>query len=127
MLLTRQRIIWQLRKRLPSNAANDRTEVETSRTATVERIPDPNVSDLDAAWREEWQGSLMAAALQRVKRQVSPRQFQIFDLYVLQNWSADVVARTLSINVARVYLAKHRVGSLLAREVKELEARELKS
>ena len=121
MLLTRQRIIWQLRKRLPSHPTDDQTGVEKSRTATVERIPDPNVSDLDAAWREEWQQNLMSAALQRVKRLVSPRQFQIFDLYVLQNWSADVVARTLSINVARVYLAKHRVTTLLTKEVKRLE------
>lgn len=119
MLITRQRIIWQLRKRLPSHPINDRTS--TSRTSTVERIPDPNAVDLDSVWEDEWQKNLMTAALERVKRQVNARQFQIFDLYVLQNWPADEVARTLRISVARVYLAKHRVAALLTKEVKCLQ------
>jgi RNA polymerase sigma factor (sigma-70 family) len=119
MLITRQRIIWQLRKRLPSHPINDRTN--TSRTSTVDRIPDPNAVDLDSVWEDEWQKNLITAALERVKRQVNARQFQIFDLYVLQNWPANEVARTLKINVARVYLAKHRVAALLTKEVQCLQ------
>jgi RNA polymerase sigma-70 factor (ECF subfamily) len=121
MLITRQRILWQLKKRLPSYQHLASSQDETARTSTVERIPDPSAIDLDAVWDAEWQKNLMSAALERVKKQVSPRQFQIFDLYVLQDWSAGEVARTLRINVAQVYLAKHRISALLKGEVRKLD------
>ena len=70
--------------------------------------------NLDAVWDEEWENNLLAAALEQVKRQVRARQFQMFDLYVLQNWPVRVSA-------AQVYLAKHRISALLKTEVKKLE------
>ena len=35
------------------------------------------------------------------------------------------VAKTLGVNAAQVYLAKHRVGRVLKREIKSLEANAL--
>jgi RNA polymerase sigma-70 factor (ECF subfamily) len=122
MLITRQRIIWQLRRRIPLQPRQEASKEGTSRTSTAERIPDPNAVNLDAVWEDEWRKNLMAAALDRVRRQVSPRQYQIFDLYVLQNWPVGEIARTLRINAGRIYLAKHRVSAVLAKEVKRLEA-----
>ena len=122
MLITRQRVIWRLRKRLPLQAPLQASKDDTSRTSTVERIPDPTAVNLDAVWEEEWRKNLMTAALDRVKQKVSPRQYQIFDLYVLQNWSVGEIARTLRINAGRIYLAKHRVSAVLTKEVKKLEA-----
>ncbi len=119
LLITRQRIIWQLRKRLPLPPPGER--MNTSETSTMEKIPDSNAMNLDWSWDQEWQKNLMSMALERVKRQVSPRQFQIFDLYVLQNWPAAEVAKTLRISLAQVYLAKHRTAFLLRREVKRVE------
>jgi RNA polymerase sigma-70 factor (ECF subfamily) len=119
MMIARQRIIWQLRKRLPAQSPSDADGENAPRTATVERIPDPNAVDLAEVWEEEWQKNLMSVALERVKRQVSPRQFQIFDLYVQRGWSPRDVAKTLRISVAQVYLAKHRVSLLLRKEVKK--------
>jgi predicted DNA-binding protein YlxM (UPF0122 family) len=52
---------------------------------------------------------------------VSDRQFQIFNLYVLQNWPVTEVARALRVNAAQVYLAKHRISGLLKKEVKRLK------
>jgi RNA polymerase sigma-70 factor (ECF subfamily) len=124
MLIARQRIIWQLRKRLPGQQTGMMIDESTSRTATVERVPDPNAVGLDQVWEEEWQRSIMSLALERVKRLVSSRQYQIFDLYVQQSWPPRDVAKTLRINVAQVYLAKHRVSHLLRKEVKKLEPRE---
>ena len=121
MLITRQRIIWQLRKRLPSHLRIVGADDDTARTSTVERIPEPNAVDLDALWNQEWQRNLMSAALERVKRQVSPRQFQIFDFYVLQNWAVAEVARILRVSGTQVYLAKHRISRLLKKEVAKLE------
>jgi RNA polymerase sigma factor (sigma-70 family) len=54
MLITRQRIIWQLRKRLPSNLKKIQTDDDTHRTSTVDRILDPDSMDLDKVWDEEW-------------------------------------------------------------------------
>lgn len=121
LLITRQRIIWQLRKRPPVAASSGRLTDDTTRTATIERIPDPANDLLDCIWEAEWQKNLMAAALEQVKRAVSPRQFQIFDLHVLQNWPASEVTRTLHVNVGQVYLAKHRVSALLRKTVRSLE------
>jgi RNA polymerase sigma-70 factor (ECF subfamily) len=79
---------------------------------------------LDELWQEEWEKHLMAAALERVKRQVSPRQFQMFDLHVLQKQSVQETARTLQASVASVYMAKHRVARLVKKEIKKLDRSE---
>ena len=119
--ITRWRIADQFRKRPPRGAAGrDRTRAGT---ATIERIPDPDGVDLDAMWQEEWQQNLLAAALERVKRKVDARHYQIFDCAVVKQWSASKVAKELGVNIAQVYLVKHRLAGLLKREVKAIEAR----
>ena len=84
-------------------------------------MPDTGGAGFEAIWDEEWKSHLFARALAKVKEQVSDRQFQIFDLYVLQHWSVAEVARVLRVNVAQVYLAKHRVSAALRREIRKLE------
>src|SRR5204863_9823981 len=90
-------------------------------TATIERVPDPNIIDLEALWEKEWQQNLFAAAIARVKKKVDPKQFQIFDCYVRKQWSAQKVAQQLRVNVGQVYLARHRISALIKKEVKTLE------
>src|SRR5262245_5897944 len=82
---------------------------ETSGTATLDHIADPGGINLDAVWEEEWQRTLFAAALSRVKRQANARHYQMFDLYAVKCWSVDKVAQTLGVSAAQVRLAKHRV------------------
>ena len=119
--ITRWRIADQFRKRPPHGAAGrDRTRAGT---ATIERVPDPDGIDLDAAWREEWRQNLLSAALERVKRKVDARHYQIFDCTVVKQWSAAKVAKELGVNIAQVYLVKHRLSALLKCEVKAIEAR----
>jgi len=122
MLITQQRIIWQLRKRVSpaSPHAVHPSESTAPGTDEIERIPDPASLDLTSVWDEEWQKNLFSAALERVKKKVRARQFQLFDLYVLQEWKAEEVARTLHVSVMQVYLAKHRISKLLAKEVQDL-------
>jgi RNA polymerase sigma-70 factor (ECF subfamily) len=64
----------------------------------------------------------MELALRRVRSLVSPRQYQIFSRYVLKGWSPERVKEELGVNAAQVYLAKHRVGRILKREVARLAA-----
>jgi RNA polymerase sigma-70 factor (ECF subfamily) len=127
--LTCWRIQDQLRKRQkagpPSQAscaANMSTEPanKTATTATIERIPDPAVLEFGAEWDAAWEKNLLGRALERVRGQIDERQFQIFDLNVAKGWPAAEVAQTLGINVARVYLTKHRVSALVKREVRRL-------
>ena len=118
--ITRWRIVDQLRKR--GRAQNQRGPSDDDRrTATIERVPDSNVVDLDALWDKEWQENLFAAAITRVKKKVDPKQFQIFDCYVRKEWPAQKVAEQLRVSVGQVYLARHRVSAILKKEVKALE------
>jgi len=127
MLIARQRIIWQFRKRqaLPVRICTRLTTIpsaeDSDRTATIDRIPDPDSLSLDALWEAEWEKNVMSAALERVKRLVSGKQFQIFDLYALQHWPVRDIAKTLRVTAAQVYLAKHRIGRLLKKEIKRLQ------
>lgn len=123
-LLTRQRIIWQIRLRarpgaastLPPAPAEDGTPV-----APLDQLPDPAGDGLEELWEREWRKNLFSAALERVKQQVDAAQFQIFDLYCVEGWPVRKVAQTLGVNVGRVYLAKHRISKLLKKELKWLE------
>jgi RNA polymerase sigma-70 factor (ECF subfamily) len=95
---------------------------DTNRTSTVERVPDPASVALEDCWEEQWQQHVLNAAIERVKNRVSPKQFQMFELYVLREWPVRKVAKTLGTNSGQVYLAKHRISSLLKRERERLEA-----
>jgi RNA polymerase sigma factor, sigma-70 family len=123
----RWRIGDQFRKRQQQiDSHSSRQTAETSRTATLERIADPGAINLDAAWEEEWQRTLFAAALSRVKRQANARHYQMFDLYAVKLWSVDKVAQTLGVSASQVRLAKHRITVLMRREVARLEKEEEK-
>ena len=118
--ITRWRIADQFRKREPGNAKPPRS-ADDRLTATIERVPDSHVVDLDAVWEKEWQENLFDAAIARVKRKVDPKQFQIFDCYVRKEWPAQKCAEQLRVNIGQVYLARHRVSALLKKEIKALE------
>jgi len=117
--LTRWRIIDQVRKRSPAGA--NRSPEDTGRTATIDRVPDTTGKKLEAIWEEEWKESLLATAVERVKKKVNAKHFQIFDCAVLKQWPAGKVASSLGVNVAQVYLVKHRIATMLKREVAALD------
>jgi RNA polymerase sigma-70 factor (ECF subfamily) len=121
--ITRWRIADQFRKRQPGERArfSDNTRV----TATIERLPDAEAVDLDALWEKEWQENLLAAAMQRVKKKVEPKQFQIFDCYVRKEWPAQKVATELGVSVGQVYLTRHRVTAILKKEIRALQKQSL--
>src|SRR5881227_91205 len=121
--ITRWRIVDQFRKREPGEAKRPR-EMDDRMTATIERVPDPRVADLDEVWEKEWKENLFEAAITREKKKVDPKQFQIFDCYVRKEWPAQKVAERLGVNIGQVYLARHRVGALLKKEIKTLEKME---
>jgi RNA polymerase sigma factor (sigma-70 family) len=124
--LTDKRIADQFRKRKKAGESLDSAEPASPDTDFItfsNRIPDPNPAAPDAVWEEEWRQSLLEAAIENVKKQVSPKQFKIFHRCAVEGHPPGDVARTFEINIAQVYLAKHRVSALVKKEVKRLEAK----
>ena len=124
--LTDKRIADQFRRRNKGAESLDTTPNNTADTDFItyaQRVQDPNGETPDALWEQEWKQSLMEAAIENVKRQVSPKQFRLFYRCTVENQPAAEVAKTFEVNIAQVYLAKHRVAALVKKEVRNLEAK----
>lgn len=121
MNMTRWRINDQFRKRRKDTAMICGDWENDRKTAVIDRVEDPDGDVLSRIWNTEWKKNVAEAALARVKAQVSPKQYQIFDCYVIKQWDACQVQQKLNVSMAQVYLAKHRVGAVLKRELAKLE------
>ena len=62
----------------------------------------------------------MESAIDRLRRRVKPKHFQIFELYNLRNWKPEAVARELGVSRIQVYLVHHRLTKLLKQEIERL-------
>jgi len=131
LAVTRWKIGDQFRKRQSAGIARESLieppnlivlpgDDDSSRTRTVERVPDPHSPNLETIWDSEWRENVLRAALDRVKRSVNPAHYEMYYLHLVQGLSARDTARALGVSTAAVYVAKHRVGKLLARELKAL-------
>jgi RNA polymerase sigma factor (sigma-70 family) len=109
--IARRRIADQFRKR----ARQQRHSIDPD--AAVDDLADPATDPLSASWDEEWRANQLHLAIEQVKRKVSPRQWQMFDLAALQAWPADRITTLLGVNRAQVYMARMRVGRLLRAEL----------
>ena len=133
--ITRRRIANQVRRRLKHRHAaagplvgkvtqppsGERSAPDQRRTATVERVPDPNSDEMERLWDQEWRTNLLEASIVRVKKRVNARQYQMFNLYVMLEWPMNQVKRTLGVSAAQVYMAKMRISRLIKNEVRTLE------
>jgi RNA polymerase sigma factor (sigma-70 family) len=125
LTIVRWRIADQFRKRQGQiQPFRSRRGTDTQGTATIERVVDPGAVDLDTIWEDEWQRTLFAAALARVKRQANARHYQIFDLHAVKQWPVQKVAQVLGVSAGQVRLAKHRISVLMRQEVARLEQEE---
>jgi RNA polymerase sigma factor (sigma-70 family) len=121
MNMTRWRINDQFRKRRKDTAMVVGDWENDRKTAVIDRVEDPAGDVLSRLWNIEWKKNVADAALARVKTMVSPKQYQIFDCYVIKQWDARKVQEKLNVSMAQVYLAKHRVGAVLKRELAKLD------
>jgi RNA polymerase sigma-70 factor (ECF subfamily) len=112
---------WRITNQFNKRARHEPEDADATEpgdpAAGIEETVDP---ELERLWNEEWEQNLFRTALQRVRRQINPKQFQIFDLYVLRQTPVKQIQRFLSVSAAEVYLAKHRVGRLIQKEVARL-------
>lgn len=120
--VTHWRIVDQVRKR---RSQKDVIEVPIaeleSHRMEMQAISVP--SDLENQWEREYGQNLMDAAMERVKNQVDPKHFQIFDLYVLKELPVKRISAILSVRASTVYLVKHRLSKLIRNELSSLQSR----
>lgn len=121
MNMTRWRLNDQFRKRKKDTAMSISEQAEEGRkTSVIDRMEDPKRPTLERLWDAEWNNNLTSAALVKVKAQVSPKQYQIFDYHVLREWSTTKVQEQLGVSTSQVYLNKHRVGKIFKKELQKL-------
>jgi RNA polymerase sigma-70 factor (ECF subfamily) len=118
--LSRWRVLDQVRRRIPTIQAN---HTDSDRTTAIERLADPADRQLERIWDQEWETRLLNTALASIKPKVDSKEWQIFDLYALKDWSPRDVARSLGVSVGRVYLVKHRISARLKKEIQRLETK----
>jgi len=121
--LIRSRITDLLRKRGRASTVPLHTESDTGdESFTLKELPDQNNQSMDQVYEQEWQKNVLDAAVDRVKRKLDPKKYQVFDCYVNKGWPPEKVAAAFKISVDQVYLAKHRVTDLIKSEAKRLES-----
>lgn len=124
LTLTQWKVADQFRKRSGMKNQSLLTPAaprqDGTRTATIESVADPAGCDLHAIGDEVWQVHLLHTALDRLKRRVQPEHYEMYHLHVVKEQPARDVARTLGVSVAQVYLAKHRIGRSLKKELARL-------
>ena len=118
--MARWRITDQFRKR-PGNRAH-RGDGDTRLTGTFDRLPGSGKGAFESMWEEEWQRHVLDAALARLKRKVDAKHYQVFDCVAIKGWTAAKAAKQLRMNIAQVYLVKHRLKGMLKKELAALEA-----
>jgi RNA polymerase sigma factor (sigma-70 family) len=119
LLICRRRIHDQLRRFYGAREMAQREAEELDGAA--ENVPAPDL-EIAGNWEQEWREQVFQMALARVREQVNPKHYQVFEFCVLQNLGASEVAAMLGLSAARVYLAKHRISSAVKRAAKEIEA-----
>ena len=77
--------------------------------------------DLEKEMEEALDRELYELALHRVEKRVKPATWQAFRDTVIDNRPGADVARDLGMQVAHVFVAKHRVQKMLEQEVRSLQ------
>ena len=119
--VTRRRIADQLRRRY---ARRELDHVDAAMTQIQEEMESSRDETpvLNALWDDQWRTHMMDAAMARVRCQVKPSHFQLFELTVLKGCPLAEVAGSLGISVPMAYVIRHRIGKQLKREVGRLQA-----
>jgi RNA polymerase sigma-70 factor (ECF subfamily) len=111
---------WRITDQMRLRGAGVSLSHEDPGTTTENYDLDPALlqvdSELEVAWDAEWRENLEAAILDRVKKKADARQYQVFDLHVLQEWPESKVAEVLGVKSGYVRLAKHRIGLMIEKE-----------
>jgi len=120
LTITRWRIEDQRRKKAYRKDGKYMPREEALDTALMETVPADSMN-WDQLWDEQWRQNIMERAIERVKRVVSGKEYQMFFLHGLKGIPAPEVAERLGVNQNDVYGAKYKVSELIEKAVKALE------
>jgi RNA polymerase sigma factor (sigma-70 family) len=118
--ITRRRVVDQFRKRGRLSALSAAIDSDGS-TNLVANIPDENANALERIWELEWKENIAQNAIENVRKTVSPKQFQIYELYKIRDWPVEKVTSFLKVTPNQVYIAKNRVEAALKEETSRLK------
>ena len=121
LLVTKRRIADQFRKKHYRVGDKRLPRESPFETALVDSIPAVESVDLEGIWNQEWQKRLVEAAVEKVKAQAKPKEFQIFHLHVTRQIPAGEVARRLGVKLPEVYYAKYKISAQLRKQIRLLE------
>jgi len=117
---------WRIKDRLRQRERESKVQHAMSnrdaRNQSNEPLVDPISQTLEEIWNQEWETNLIEAATEKVKRQVDPKMYQVFDLHVFKKWPVSRVAETLGISSTRVHYATHQVSKLIKKEIAKLRS-----
>ncbi len=114
------KICDQFRKRNASRETSIEDADEAGRGGAVPATPDPR-SELASRIDQAWARSLIAMATDAVKGKVSAADYQIYDLYVFQEKTADEVSEILGVSKSKIYMVKLRVGRVFNSEARHIQ------
>ena len=77
--------------------------------------------DLETKWNQEWEENLIYAAIERVRGRVDSRQFQVFELAVLQKWPTPKIKSFLRVSGPLIYVTKRRLRRSIKKEFEHLK------
>jgi len=87
--------------------AHRRRREATAESGELARVVDPQPA-LDELWEQEWRRGILRAALDRSRRLVAPRDFEVFER-LLEGRPVPEVCEAFALNANQVYKAKGRV------------------
>ncbi len=114
--------VWRIRDRLRKQQRENALSAEAGHGGVEWAGGSEDEAGIASEWEHEWERNLTDAALERLKKKVSPKQFQIFDLAVIKQWPTAKIAQTFNVTGGYVYLTKHRLTAQLKSELKKLKA-----
>jgi len=106
------------RRRRSEEGLSIESSDDDSNAAPPELTSDNN--PFEALWNAEWNQNLLAVAIDRVKKQVTPKEFQVFHLCTQKEWPAVKVARALHLFRPQVYYTNKKLTRLIEEETTRL-------
>ena len=107
------------RGRLELESMGDVTE--SGANSAVRRVSAPD--DVEATLEADARRELIRAALERLQHKVNPRDLQIFQMLIVDEWPPAKVAKFFRMTPALVYVVRHRVGRQLRAELAAIRNR----
>jgi RNA polymerase sigma factor (sigma-70 family) len=114
MKTTKWKIMDQFRKIQKKN-----TRECSGSSEFLENLPN-EFPEVETYWENNWQQELLQSALVKVKEQVKPIYYQVYDMLIRKEMKPKDVSKTLGIKTDQVYLAKHRVAEALKEIIEEM-------